>query len=114
MVVRDPCNSGDVIVTVAPGSGSPPALTTPASEAVVWPNIVAETREKTHANSVAHERFVMFGPLGVGANIARKKPMRQCRELRGCIRRWTQIFRRWETDSLGSSASSADWFSRRS
>jgi hypothetical protein len=26
---------------------------------VVWPNIVAETSEKTHANSVADERFVM-------------------------------------------------------
>src|SRR5438045_1224008 len=46
MVLRDPCNSGAVIVTVAPGNGSPNAFTTPASEAVVWPNSVAQTREK--------------------------------------------------------------------
>src|SRR5947208_16677562 len=37
IVLRDPCNAGDVIVTVAPGNGSPNAFTTPASDAVVWP-----------------------------------------------------------------------------
>jgi hypothetical protein len=64
IVVRDPCNAGEVIVTVAPGNGSLNAFTTPASDAVVWPNIVTETREKTHANSVAQERFVIFGLSG--------------------------------------------------
>src|SRR4051794_39422637 len=61
IVLRDPCNSGEVIVTVAPGNGSPNALTTPVSEAVVWPNNAAETREKTHANSAAEVRLVIFG-----------------------------------------------------
>jgi hypothetical protein len=61
IVLRDPCNAGDVIVTVAPGSGSLNAFTTPASDAVVWPNTVAATRKKTHTNSAAHERFVILG-----------------------------------------------------
>jgi hypothetical protein len=62
IVERDPCNSGEVTVTVAAGNGSPESLnlTTPASEAVVWPHIVAETKKKTHASSVAHERFVIL------------------------------------------------------
>src|SRR4051794_7912381 len=64
IVDRDPCNSGEVMVTVAPGNGSPNAFTTPASDAVVWPNAAAETRENTHANS-AEVRFVIFWPLGV-------------------------------------------------
>jgi hypothetical protein len=83
IVERDPCNSGEVTVTVAAGNGSPESLnlTTPASEAVVWPKTVVETRENTHAISVAHERFVIFGLSEGSTNIARKKPMRQCREL---------------------------------
>jgi hypothetical protein len=35
IVERVPCNSGEVIVIVAPGNGSLNAFTTPASDAVV-------------------------------------------------------------------------------
>lgn len=84
IVDLDPCNSGEVIVTVAPGNGSPNpfTFTTPASDAVVWLKTVVQTRENTHAISVTHERFVIVGPLGVDTNIARKKPMRQFHDCR--------------------------------